>query len=195
MPHARILASLLTLALAACDTVTSPAPLGEEVVRVNPAEWEGFWMHPDGPLSIKVIDAEQGLLRFDYEDEGKPVSLPVQLRQSNGWQFVNVTVGDFDPDLDAEHPEHWLWARVLHKGDTLIAWGPQPSVFAGLVAEGVLPGAVDEGSVVLGSLCPEHYRVITASSHGLVLDWENPLVLTRAAHDGLPPPLLPGADE
>ena len=82
------------------------------------------------------------------------------------------------PECEDVAPSY-LWARIEHGDDAIIAWAPDSVVFARLVEAGLLPGAVEEGNVVLGALKPEHYRIITTGSHGVVLDWEQPMVLYR----------------
>lgn len=195
----RLTAAAAAILLAACDTVTSPVPLGEEPAVIDAAQWEGRWYNAEGHIDVKVVDAANGMVHLGYEDDGDYEEMDLEVRRSGDWLFVNVTERDFEeseglatspcspaetlqPDLPEceDAPPSYLWARVKNSGGAVIAWVPDPAVFSRLVDAGVLPGTLEEGNVVLGSLGPGHYRVITTGSHGVVLDWEHPMVLYRA---------------
>ena len=181
---------VLAMTLTACEMVTSPAPLGEKPVAIEAEEWVGRWSNADGHLDVSVLDAAKGLVTIEFDEDDKTHSLVLQLREAAGWTFVSVTERDFNhsqglgesalegsagkPVLDA-----FLWARIVKNGDSIIAWSPAPEPFVVLVEKGLLPGHVDEGSVALGAMSDEHYRIMTSGEHGVVLDWENPMVLYR----------------
>lgn len=188
----------LTMFLAACDTVTSPMPLGEKPAVIEAGDWEGRWLNAEGYLDLTVVDGTNGLLRIAYDDDGTHQEMDIELRTAGEWTFVNFTEEDFEeseglasspcspvdspkPDLPEceEQPSGYFWGRIRHMDDTLVAWGPEPAAFVRLVEQGLIPGTVEEGSVVLGPLTSEHYEIITSGAHGVVLDWENPMVLYR----------------
>ena len=78
----------------------------------------------------------------------------------------------------------YFWARVKQGTDSIIAWLPDYKKFKALVEEGTLPGEVDSehsygGAVMLGDLKPEHYQAIVSGEHGVLFDWEDPIVLFR----------------
>ena len=199
---------LAALVLTACDTVTSPVPLGERPAPINAEKWEGRWANAEGYLDLTVVDAKNGLVQIAYQEDGECENLRAQLRTSGEWLFFNVTEADFEkseglagspcsPADSADPAEHgadgedeqgeapsYLWGRVLHRGDSIIAWSPSVEVFARLVKQGRLPGTVEDDNVVLGPLGPEHYAVIVSGAHGVVLDWERPLVLFRSPAEG-----------
>ena len=187
------------LLLAACDTVTSPVPLGEKPAVIKAENWQGRWFNAEGHLDITVVDAGNGLVRIRYDDDGEQEEMDLELRTANDWIFFNVTEQGFEeseglasspcspaqipkPDLPEceEQPRGYMWGRIRHTDNALISWSPRPEVFVRLVEQGLIPGTVEEGSVVLGPLSSEHYEIITSGSHGIVLDWENPMVLYRS---------------
>lgn len=197
---------LVALSLAACETVTSPVPLGEQPASLDASQWEGRWANADGYLDLVVTDAANGLVRIAYDDadEGECKEMQLQLRTSGEWTFFSVTEEDFERseglasspcspvgsspsalESAAEAPgaepapSRYMWGRVRLADNAIYAWGPEPEAFVRLVSAGRLPGTVDEGSVVLGPLGPEHYALIISGSEGVVLDWEEPLVLYR----------------
>lgn len=197
-----LLLPLAAVSLEACDTVTSPVPLGEKPAVLEAEEWEGRWTNADGYLDLVVTDAANGLVRIAYEDvpEDECREMELQLRTSGEWTFFSVTEADFErseglasspcaPTRSATTTDvgpagesgsaSYLWGRVRLSDNAIYAWGPDPGVFVRLVNQGHLPGTVDEGNVVLGPLSTEHYEVIISGSQGVVLDWENPLVLYR----------------
>lgn len=192
------LAVLSALALSACDTVSSPTPLGLEPAAIEAEEWAGRWFNAEGHLDLEVVDAANGLLRVRYDDDGEQREMDLQLRSAAGWTFANVTEEDFEeseglasspcspaetprPDIPEceEQPHAYLWARVERNTDAIIAWSPDAEAFVRLVEAGLVPGTVEEDDVTLGPLTAEHYEIITSSDHGVVLDWEHPMVLYR----------------
>lgn len=185
--------------LGACDTVTSPVPLGQQSAAIEAGDWQGRWYNAEGDLDLEVIDGPAGLVRIAYDDDGEFREMDLQLRTAGEWTFASVTEKDFEeseglatspcspveaPATDVpeceEQPRAYLWARIEMNPDAIIAWSPDAEVFVRLVESGLLPGTVSEGSVVLGSLTAEHYQIITSSAHGVVLDWEHPMVFFRA---------------
>lgn len=192
---------LVVFSLAACETVTSPVPVGEKPAVLDADKWEGRWANADGYLDLVVTDAANGLVRITYDDvqEGDCRELQLQLRTSGEWTFFNVTEEDFERSEGLATSPCWpassadaalatgeetgsvsyMWGRVRISDKAIYAWGPDPATFVRLVNADLLPGSVDGGSVVLGPLCPEHYALIISGSEGVVLDWEDPMVLYR----------------
>lgn len=173
--------------LAACATVTSPVPLGTEPEALDAAVWEGTWRNDNGSLELTMTDAENGLARIAFEEDGARKILDLIVRRSGDWTIVNVTEEDFEEseglegesESDADSGPSYLWARVEMKDGAILVWDPDPAAFAELVGKGVLPGTVAEDDVVLGTLSPEHYDIITSGSHGVLMKWDEPLVLYR----------------
>lgn len=192
---------LASLVLGACDSVTSPVPLGEEPAALNASDWNGRWENATGYMDITVVDAANGLVHISYDDDGECEELDVQLRTSGEWIFFNVTERDFEESEGLASspcsPAHvhqegvhqaadedaggYFWGRVIQRDTSIIAWAPSPEAFVRLVETGRIPGTVDGGSVVLGPLGEAHYQTMISGSAGVVLDWEQPLVLYRAS--------------
>jgi hypothetical protein len=181
------LLAIAALLLTACETVTSPVPVGETPAVIEATDWNGRWGNADGHLDLTVVDGSAGTVHVTYVEEGEVKELDLSVRESGGWLFVNVTEADFNDsqglgesaaDAAAAQPSY-LWSRILLRDNLMIGWNPDPEIFVRLVEQQILPGTIDEGSVVLGPLTPEHYRIITSGSHGVVLDWESPMVLYR----------------
>lgn len=204
MNTSRLLLLLLaSLVLGACNTVTSPVPVGEEPAALDASDWNGRWENAEGYMDLTVVDAANGLVHISYDDDGECEELDVQLRTSGDWVFFNVTEKDFEeseglasspcspahahedgawsaPDPDAGG---YFWGRVIQRDSSIVAWAPAPEVFVRLVEQGRLPGTVEDGSVVLGPLSEQHYEIIISGAGGVAMDWEQPLVLYRAAND------------
>jgi len=175
--------TVLAIFLNACDTVSSPVPLGVEPAVIDAAEWSGQWFNADGRVDITVVDAAKGLVHIDFREDGKADTLDLQLRKFNGWIFASVSEQAFDQSQGLEgassETESYLWARLVRHGKTIIAWIPKAEKFATLVEKGLLPGRVEDDNVILGPLNQEHYRILTSEDHGVLLDWEHPTVLYR----------------
>ena len=174
-----VLAALLVLAFTGCSPVYVPTPLGEEPACLKAEEWDGTWQSTEGSVVMKVTDSEKGLLRIT-EDTGNLEfeSLDVLLRTSGDWMFGSVK------DEESKDVVRYLWARVKRDEGQVILWLPDTEKFKGLVSNGTLPGKVEGDEVHLGELSAAHLAILTSSSQGVLLNWENPLVLIRMADWG-----------
>ena len=192
----RLATAAAALSLAACANVFSPTPVGEESVAIDPADWDGLWTEPNLALVIKTLDADRGVLDVFMVDGSTRQSVTVELRRSGGWLFGSFNdYDDEDAPGDGESPPDngtpirdarpYAWVRVVNKDNKLVFWQPHTDRFRRAVERGDLPGRVateeDGDPVYLGRLEPEHYRLITESSAGVLMDWDEPVVLVRSA--------------
>ena len=198
MMRVKLTAAAVALgALLGCDAVYSSAPMGGEVAAITGSEWEGAWYTGEGVLAIHVVDEDAGEIMVSYIDDGgrgdrawslpRIESHPVYLRSSGNWLLASRERSD--------EPGVWEWARVKKEGDLLILWTPEASAFEELVAEGALPGTVEEGeystTITLGELSSAHYELITGESRGVLVDWDDPEVLVRIRWSSYAPPPPP----
>lgn len=196
--------------LAGCAAVYSPVPMGEEPMAIDAEQWDGLWTAPDIGLVVKTVDAEQGLLDVLMIDGTTTQSSLVQLMRSGGWVFASVRVeeepdtdeplpsppegadatdeGTAGPDdesgLVIADAKPWAFLRVVNKEDTLVIWMPHADRFRRAIERGHLPGRIAEEEagdpVYLGTLTADHYRLITESTEGVLMDWDEPVVLVRS---------------
>jgi len=96
------------------------------------------------------------------------------------------------PPLAVETSRPWIFFRVVRRDATLVLWAPHPERFRRAVARGHLPGRVaeeeDGDPVYLGELTAEHYRLITESEQGVLMDWDEPIALVRVTGQQPGPP-------
>ena len=166
--------AFVLMSLAGCSVAYVSQPLGETPLVLSADEWEGTWVHKEGALTIKVLDAKQGRIQVGWiesnQDRLKLLAYDIALYRSGDWVFGNAKESPSSPN--------YLWARVKNEGGQITVWFPDMAQLERLVKEGVLPGAVDEDdNVFLAPLTPDQMRVITSGSHGSVLDWDEPIVL------------------
>jgi hypothetical protein len=159
-----------------CNSVYTKAPVGESVVPLDAAKWDGTWYHGKGTMELEVVDAARGVVALAWIEKKQGVvtlqQREMEVRKSGAWVFGSIE--------DPKRPGHFTWARLKAREDEIIAWMPDAKKFADLVKSGVLPGRVEEkGDVVLGALAPAHMRAITSGRHGIPLHWEEPVVLMR----------------
>jgi hypothetical protein len=197
MTYARcILAGAVLAGGSACATVTVSEPVGENVVEIRPADWEGLWrMYPGGDVGfvmIQTLDPLGGVLRvteLDTDVGAEPEVRTAYLRESGGWMLAS-----YQDDSTSDTGLGWM--RVENTGDAIVLWFPDRDRFAELVRRGRLPGTVTENSnsgsvrVRLTELGPEHLELITSGTEGVLFDWEEPGMLIRispwARGDGEP---------
>jgi hypothetical protein len=166
---------ILLLAMAACTEVSSIFPVGENSVSVKPEEWNGKWIvvpSDDEFAKIEALPGQDGMLRvtgFSHGKEDKPMNALLRVT-NNGWMFANVATDD---------NSRYYWALIRNvEGNTIYVWLPNFARSKKLVEAGTLPGETQENSVSLDLLRPEHLKIIT-EEHGVLFDWDQPLVLKK----------------
>lgn len=166
---------ILLVSMAACSEVISVFPVGENSVSLKPEEWNGKWeaVLSDGEFAMmEVLPGQEGMLRITGHSHGtddKPMD--AILRVSDGWMFINVA-GDDNAG--------YYWARIRNQDGRLIfVWLPSFDKSKKLVENGILPGEVRGSTVSLNLVRPEHLKIITSEAHGVIFDWEEPVVLRR----------------
>lgn len=174
----KALNSLVTIAcacvIAGCANVYSTGPMGETPFVVKADEWQGTWVHKDGSVDIKVIDATSGRLQVAWIENMKLASHNVQLLQAGERLFGSVE--------DDGNTNKYLWGLVKKDKNQIVIWTPSVSRFKILVEDHTLPGTVSKDKdVMLGNLTGEHYAVITSETRGILFDWDSPVILIRLA--------------
>lgn len=176
------LGAALTLCLAACSSVSVPSPVGDQPHVLNPADWAGTWLTPDGKaLSVFVTDASKGELKVVWleTNDGETVlkSHKVHLRESAGWLLASV---QNNPE-DKTQP--YLWGRLKIEHDHVVIWEPDVPGFRALVREGKLKGTLtgsDSGNVELEQIPAETLAALASGAFGVPFKWDSPFVLRRA---------------
>jgi hypothetical protein len=170
----------LVVILGGCDYVASTKPVGGAPLQVEESEWEGTWIHDDGPLTVRVVDAKQGRLEVGWieEKEGRLVleTLDAHLRESSDW--IIASFQGIDDDL-VEEGGRYLWGRLVRDRDELFLWWPRPAEFRRLVEAGLLPGRIEDGDVVLDGLEAEHLSLIVSEDQGMLFEWDEPMAFRR----------------
>ncbi len=171
-----IACALLVVVLAGCAVVASKQPVGETPLSLDDSDWEGTWLTEDGTLTVRVVDAEQGLLQVAWVEQqgGEFVleTIDVMLRQYRDWTFASFAgVEEGQSDL--------LWSRLDRNERQLFLWAPRPEEFKRLVEEGLLPGAVTGDDVLLERLDADHLAILVSEEHGVLFDWDEPMALHR----------------
>jgi hypothetical protein len=192
----RLLGACAALALVGCEAVYSPEPLGDEVVTLDPAEWQGTWLAPDMVITTTVLDGAAGRLQTAWIERGTAgATLEVvegTLRATGDWTFANIlddaeaeAPADAPADAEGKAPDaeqvtepRYVWVRVEKGENHLMVWSPNVEQFKVLVGDGRLPGRVTDDGVVLGELTPEQLRMINDPAANL-LNWADPAVFVR----------------
>lgn len=163
-----------------CSAVYSPVPVGDKPTNIDSVreEWEGTWLHADGAMTVKVVDGSNGVLQVGWiEDQQgglKHETASVFLRSGAGWTFASIKPQGETND------NRYVWARIEKQERQAILWGPDVKKFKALVQDGVIPGKVQDGDVVLGGLTSNHLHLITSETNGVVFDWDHPFALIKS---------------
>lgn len=175
----RVLCVCSFFLLTACSSVYSINPVGEKPVHLELDEWNGNWLGANGVMTIRVKDAEHGILQVAWIEDMELLQYQVQLLESGDWVFFNLR--------EEEDDDGYFWGRVKKDSNSIILWDPEISKFRTLVEAGTLPGEVKksgkdneyDSDVILGELTVEHLQIITSEKNGVLFDWDDPLVLIK----------------
>jgi hypothetical protein len=169
---------LLLFLLTGCANVFSTQPIGDKPYQIKEEDWKGVWFNKDATVSIKVVDGCNGVIKIAWvewkDNEAKLEYYEVQLRQFEKWVFGNVK------DTDVNGKGLYLWAPIKLSGDQLIYWRPNAEKFRALGKNGKLP-CREEGKTdcILGDLSPDHLKIMTSQTEGLLYEWDEPVVFVR----------------
>ncbi len=174
-----ILGICLSILFCGCSAVYSPYLIGETPTNIEEekSKWEGTWLHADGSVTVKVLNASKGILKIgwvDTEQRGlKYEEANVFLRDGGGWTFANFEAPDESNEI------FYVWARIKHEENQVILWVPDEEKFGDLVEAEQLPGEVDGSDVRLEKLTPQHIDLITAETNGILFKWDEPMVFIK----------------
>lgn len=187
---------LAALLLGGCEAVLTQQPMGDQVVTLDAATWEGTWLGKEIVMVTTILNAEEGRLQaawLERSSEGARFeSATGTVRQSGDWLFLNMEAQQFEEDppatgadaatdagAPAARPAEFLWGRVSNDGRQVLLWWPAVEPVRQAVADGRLPGtAAEEEDVVLGPLDAAQMELLNAPA-GNLLNWSEPLVFVR----------------
>jgi len=199
----------LSLLLAAClggCGIKSEQPLGDAPAVFDPAKVNGIWMGPEVLLGVRVLDAQKGLLlTWDVARFGKNgtrafrcqpppaserVCQPKDVLGTCAWRQLADSKEKsryYFPEIKSKDETYTTPLVLLSDGERVaIAYFLSDDSLKDRLDEGTLPGHVDQsGSIVLGELGRDHYRLILSEKGGVV-GWKRPFPLLK-----LPPDLDP----
>ena len=168
-----------------CSVVRSVEPMGASPVALIPEEWDGTWHTPGSSAFCvaKVSDAANGELDvavLGIEDERiRMRTLHVRIRQSGDWLFFSVPAREFS-NSDADAKDGYFWGRLKKEGDRVVFWLPHFARIEAALSEGRLPGKrLSNSDIELEPMKAADYEWMTSEKAGVLLDWENPVVLIR----------------
>lgn len=174
-PSRLILVGLLLMAACGCNAVLSKHPVGDSPARIETKEWEGNWITSDGAVSLKVLDADKGILRASWVEDGRngtpTKSAEIEVRESGGWLIASAR---------DDKGRGYFWGRIKNEDGQIIVWSPDERLFAKAVKDGVLPGRVEGDDVILDDLKPHHLKVITDTEKGVLFSWDRPSIFVKS---------------
>ena len=167
------------IVLSGCVEVVSPVIIGTKVTSVEPADWEGTWLGPDGvEVTLEVIDSKGGTVALSWsegtDNESTRIRSMGYFRGMSGFQFVSVEKWPAEPVVTG-----YVWGRVEKKGDDLIIVPPAPWLFRRFVEEGTLQGETTPRGVVLRDVHTTDIDLLLMKWRRFFFDEENVLVFRR----------------
>lgn len=205
MKHAfaGISALLAALLLTGCEAVLTQRPMGDAVVKLDAATWEGTWLGKEIVMVTTILDADQGKLEAAWVERAQEgarfETVRGTVRQTGDWLFLSMESQQFEEDESAKPsggeaaakpdeptpdapPAEYLWGRVSNDGQQVLFWWPDVEQIRQAVRDGRLPGTVREDKdVLLGTLDEAGMELINTPGSSF-LRWSEPVVLTRLAN-------------
>jgi len=197
---------LAVLLLTGCEAVFTQQPMGDAVVKLDAATWEGTWLGSEIVMVTTILDADQGLLEAAWVERAQEgarfESVRGTVRQTGDWLFLNMENQQFEedevakpseggadvnvaaePDMPAAvtPPAEYLWGRVTNDGQQVLFWWPDVEQIRQAVRDGRLPGTVREDKDVLLETLDEARMELINTPGSNLLRWSEPIVLTRLA--------------
>jgi len=171
-----IFLTLLVSVLQGCANVLVDEPIGLGPSAVVASEWDGAWFNPGGTLTVKVVDADRGLIDIAFieaKDDGlKMESHRLVLKEAGNWTFASMKA-------DEAEDSGWLWGRIKKDDNQIIFWLPKVDEFKQLITDGRLPGQIRDDDVVLGKLLPAQLALITSDEAAGLYHWDEPMLLMK----------------
>ena len=177
------------LCLVACESVFVEQPLGDEVVVLDEALWQGQWLNGEMVITTTIIDAGKGILQAAWLERGKNGA---EMETATGYvrrsgEVIYLNLPNLDADAESGEPPsgpkkpEYHWARLAHDQHHAILWWPDQDRFRDAVKSGALPGVIkDDEDVLLGELSGEHLQMINSPQANL-MGWTEPMVFVRIA--------------
>ena len=189
---------------AGCDVVLTQKPVGDEVVALDKATWEGTWLGGEIVVLTTVLDAENGVLQAAWVERGSEgarfETVTGTVRRTGELTFLNMQqeqFGEGTQETDAGTgaagsagaessnagsavlPVEYVWARVDNDGQRILMWWPDTEAIRTAVSAGTFPGQLEnDDDVLLGPLTAEQLQAINAPGSAY-LEWSEPVSLTR----------------
>lgn len=185
----RTLLFLSILWLSACESVFVNQPLGDEVVVLDEAVWQGQWSNGELVITTTIMDAKKGILQaawIERGEHGAQVEMATGYVRKSG-DIIYLSLPNFDKDEAPVEQSavaralEFHWARLVLDGNTATMWWPNQDRFRDAIKAETLPGVIKQDQdVVLGKLSAEHLQMINSPESNL-LSWTEPLVFVRIA--------------
>jgi hypothetical protein len=154
---------------------------------MSPEYHTGTWQDERGVVfDVTVLDKENAVLSVKFDDSGssgKPKMRTVKARILVGreWKYASIPAAEAGSDIDG------YYFVCIHSVPTrTIIWMPDRMKFQHLVKEGIIAGELVQEGVILSEVTPELIDIVESGRHGILFDWQNPMVFKKR---------LPIADE
>jgi len=183
---ARLIAVLLAIVATGCAHVYNTGPMGKNPVPLSPQEWDGTWIAlMEGndnpflkPITVKVIDEKQGLLRaaaIEADNVGFTLhTTTIHIRETDNTFFASR--------LENPASDRYLWGVLIKGPGRIFLSLPAVNKFHELVDEGTLHGVLIPGDgetedVLLEDLTEMHMERIARDGDLFLLNF--PFVYIR----------------
>lgn len=194
-PFTLLAVTLTLLAITGCKSVTTTSIVGTPSAK-DATSIEGIWKFEDTVLYAKALENGQFMFaNIDWKENQWKTGQRIATVTTIG-QHTLLYVGTSKPAEGADDSkpikdqpdEHYMFFKLIYyndKPDTLVAYIPNPDVFAKAIQSGKLKGDVERNSndkvqkVAVTSTAQEFQAILEDASQDDLFIMKSPLVLLR----------------
>jgi hypothetical protein len=132
------------LMLTGCPIVGTKEIIGDKAVKASPNAWNGSWVTDKSIISVKVADAEKGILTIYFIDNKKKKG-PYKV-------FLRDVKGVIVANMEDKSKDCYLWTVVKVEKDFGYFMLLNMEKFKALIKHKKLPGEIIDNVPVLGKL-------------------------------------------
>ena len=178
----------VAIAVTGCDAVYTPQPLGDEIVKLDPATWQGTWLSGEAVVLTTVMDGDKGQLQAAWMERGAAGAMfetvTGTVRRTGDTMFLSMEHEPFivaaaGREENAGDQTEYYWARIANDGRRAIMWWPDVEQVRLAGKDGRLPGVIKKDKdVILKQPGTVQLQLINSPASRL-MNWSQPVTLIR----------------
>ena len=161
---------LLTISLLVMGcTIPTKNMVGLQDYKLDTRQIDGTWINSDGALTLKVMEADKGIVRvFILDSKEKPEILDIKIMKGKTWLYFNLMPEGNRTEIN--------WGKVKIEENRIIAWHPSNKAFIKAIEEKKLLGTIKPELITDTA---KNIVDLVESSESIYFQWEDPIFLIK----------------